>query len=375
AYAVWSKPTALRDRRLILGCFLIVLAGLSLYAYLPLASAADPPINWGEPTTWGRFWFHVTRAGYRSVDFAAGVSVRTKLQFVGHFLGLLWRQFTPFVLVPFGLLGIWFMKGRPRAFVLFGGVFALNSFVLLMILQFDYEPDNLTRVEEYYLPAYLCAAVFIAGGLSLLTGRLERPSRMLRTAAVALCAAVPIVPLAAHWRANDMSGYYLAHDFNKLILESLEPDAVYFPQGDYSGFPCIYLQVGEGVRRDVILANVSGHLGPEAQEYLAGLDPTIRADELGKALATMVVRGRRPVYVRSLPGVGAGGYRISPWGLVYRVRRADAPPLGDPPDVFGRHRLRDLSAPRPRDEMDRLLLSLYHLMWAENLMAGGQTEE
>ncbi|MCK4376098.1 MAG: hypothetical protein KAX19_12240, partial [Candidatus Brocadiae bacterium] len=50
-------------------------------------------------------------------------------------------------------------------------------------------------------------------------------------------------------------------------------------------------------------------------------------------------------------------------------------PLGAPPDVFGRHRLRDLSAPRPRDEMDRLLLSLYHLMWAENLMAGGQTEE
>jgi hypothetical protein len=41
--------------------------GLSLYLYVPLASLANPPINWGYPRTAEGFAHTLTRGQYESV--------------------------------------------------------------------------------------------------------------------------------------------------------------------------------------------------------------------------------------------------------------------------------------------------------------------
>ena len=45
----------LRPRALLPACLLLA-AGLGVYAYLPLAAAHRPPVDWDHPVTWERFW-------------------------------------------------------------------------------------------------------------------------------------------------------------------------------------------------------------------------------------------------------------------------------------------------------------------------------
>ncbi|MCB4756301.1 MAG: DUF2723 domain-containing protein [Elusimicrobia bacterium] len=55
---------ALRRRagvRLGLGAFLFFLLGMTIYVYLPLRARAGPPVNFGDPETWSRFWAVLTR--------------------------------------------------------------------------------------------------------------------------------------------------------------------------------------------------------------------------------------------------------------------------------------------------------------------------
>ncbi|GEM_PF-395803 len=53
-----------RTKRIPYSLFLYFLLGLTIFAYLPLRAAAHPFVNWGDPTTFSRFWAVVTVAQY-----------------------------------------------------------------------------------------------------------------------------------------------------------------------------------------------------------------------------------------------------------------------------------------------------------------------
>ena len=79
-------------------------------------------------------------------------------------------------------------------------------------------------------------------------------------AAIAACALGIIVPLqmvSQTWDDHDRSGRYAALDFARNYLESLEPNAILFCNGDNDTFPLWYAQEVEGVRPDVKVVNLS----------------------------------------------------------------------------------------------------------------------
>ncbi len=356
-------------------CVLLMLAGLSLYAYLPLAAAADPPLNWGDPSTWDRFVRHVSRAQYRSLELEGDVPWTTKLRFAGHFLGLLWEQFTPYVLIPFTLLGWGFLgsRNKERSLLLLP-IILMNSAGLILTLHYSFDAENRTRMEEYYLPAYLCISVLVAAGLARLL-RMTAGSRW-RTPAVALCLLAPLLPLLAHWRVNDMSRYYLAYDFNRAVLESLPEGAVYIGSGDATVFPAVYLQACEGVRPDVILADVTGQLSPRAAALVREIDPGLDPADAERAKRALVLNGAAPVFVASKNVIrDRSGYRFDPWGLVYRVRSAGGPGNGTAPDIFSARVLRNLDEPTVVDYLGKGILADYHTMHGEALAEKGSREE
>ena len=90
-------------------------AGAAIYLYLPLRAAADPLLNWGQPDTWQRFWWHVTAKQYRVSLLSAPVWPQVKLA-----AELWWTQFTPLGLALL-LLGAWRMAQSQRALVLDAG--------------------------------------------------------------------------------------------------------------------------------------------------------------------------------------------------------------------------------------------------------------
>ena len=61
--------------KLALAPLSLVLAGLLVYAYLPLRAQAYPPINWGNPQTWSGFLWEVTGNPYQGLVFSAQTPV------------------------------------------------------------------------------------------------------------------------------------------------------------------------------------------------------------------------------------------------------------------------------------------------------------
>jgi len=376
-YVLLVRPTVLRNLRLVLGCAGLVLAGLLVYVYLPLAAAREPAMNWGEPSTWHNFWHHVTRAQYRKVDFETGFSLWAKVLYLGHVVRLLWDSFTPFVLVPFGLLGCWALRQRRKECALLGGVFLCNTVLLIMILQVAYKPDGLARVQVYYLPAYACTAIAIAAGLSWAWTAIGAAGAALGTGLRALiCLGVVLYPLASNWKHDDMSRNYLAYDFARAALESLEPNAVYFCGPDFSGFPTIYLQVVEGVRRDVLLADMPRYPTPRLRRYLAGLNPPVPSTDGGVVQEELVRRGQRPVYAAPLTGPPERrGCKFDPWGFVFGLRRSEQAVVPGAPAVFSDTALPNLRLSTALMDFDYLVFACYYLMRGERLMSAGRIRE
>lgn len=69
--------------------------------------------------------------------------------------------------------------------------------------------------------------------------------------------AVPLQMVSQTWDDHDRSGRYTTRDFGANYLNSVDPDAIIFCNGDNDTFPLWYTQEVEGVRTDVKVVNLS----------------------------------------------------------------------------------------------------------------------
>ncbi len=176
--------------------------------------------------------------------------------------GIDWKQMSG---IPFlvGLFGFYhhFRKDWKLALVF------LTMFIImgpvLALYQNQQEPQPRER-DYFYVGAYLVFSLWIAAGVA---GIVELTRRWLRRAtleaagasAVVLLAAVavPGQMLRANWTEHDRSGNYVAWDYSYNMLQTCEPAAILFTNGDNDTFPLWYLQDVEGIRRDVRIVNLS----------------------------------------------------------------------------------------------------------------------
>jgi tetratricopeptide (TPR) repeat protein len=214
------------------------LLGLSVYLYLPIRATENPTLNWGDPTTLERFWWHVTGKQYRVWILS---SAETAIRQLKYFLGGFPSEFAyaPLALVLVGVIQL-FRSNRTIFY------FTLILFLSCLLYSINYDIHD---IDSYFLLAYIMTAVWIAFGAgTLFKMRSNHRGKVVSTLA---CVAIGLTPLAFHYETADQSDSYPVEDYTKNMFDSLEKNALVLTyQWDYFVSPSYYLQLVEGYRND-----------------------------------------------------------------------------------------------------------------------------
>jgi hypothetical protein len=161
-----------------------------------------------------------------------------------------------------GLLGLFFQfnagnKGKKDFWVVMS-LFIMTGLAILIYL--NQEPLQPRERDYAYAGSFYAFAIWIGFGVLALYELFNRfsPAKISAIAATTISLiAVPMLMANQNWDDHDRSGRFTARDFGRDYLESCAPNAIIFTNGDNDTFPLWYVQMVEGVRRDVRVCNLS----------------------------------------------------------------------------------------------------------------------
>jgi hypothetical protein len=245
---LWPERKRWLRLRALLPTALLFLAGLSVYAYLPLAAAHRPPVNWGNPQTWDRFLWVVTGEQYQ--PFAFGLEPAKILGRLGAWAMLLGDQFGWWGLA-ISLAGISQWWRRDRRFALF----TLAWMLLVGLYAFLYDTGD---SHVYLVAVFLLSALWWGEGVCYLVRLAQGWRPIPRRLALAAILLLPLISLALHWQAADPDDDWHIHAYIHQALEAVEPGGLIIVRGDRPTFALWYGVYAEDQRPDVSV--VSGPL-------------------------------------------------------------------------------------------------------------------
>ncbi len=167
-----------------------------------------------------------------------------------------------------GLLGLCWQsfEGR-RGIEQFWVVFFLFFMTGIAIVLYLNQVPNQPRERDYaFAGSFYAFAIWLGMGVAAIYNMLlsipklkgnERLHTPLAWGVAAVCLLVPLQMVSQTWDDHDRSGRYAMRDYAINYLNSLEPNAIVFCNGDNDTFPLWYVQEVEGVRPDVKIINLS----------------------------------------------------------------------------------------------------------------------
>ncbi len=361
---------------------LLFALGLSLYVYLPIRSASNPPMDWGNPETLSATLDHILRKQY-----AFGFTERPRelvvfLKQAWVLLRLLHEQFTFVFLLASVFGGIKLYRNDKRMLALFVSIILVSSFGLAALINFEVEREAIETVRPFLLPAYFFVALLIGIGLSgiidlLQSGRGQGFAPLINASLILL----PAIPLSLNYTKVDKSEYLYADVYAHDLLATLDQNAILFSTSDHTAFPLIYLQAVEGERPDITVADKYGYIEKDLyndipEETRSKFRKIPDAGER-RFIENWIIRNRKkPVFftnkrdMRDLPE-----YLLVPWGLLYKVmRKFDA--IEDPTKLWEKYGLNTLeNSTSPRDYTADLILCDYHFALSRTYLWNGEFEK
>ncbi len=293
-YAVKQKKEMLHLASL---SFLLIILGYSTYTMVIIRANANPPMNENDPSTLEKLVSYLNREQYGESPLMKrrwsqepqhqGIYTNYKSDgdyfwryqmdemLLRYFLwqyagregdwqgaGVNWKQLWGIPLFV-GLFGFYYHYKKDKAmWWVFFNFFLLMS--IIMAFYFNMQNPQPRERDYFYVGAFFVFSIWIGiGALGLIdTVREAVKGEMLKKYASTFVLAftvvfIPVNMLYTNYDASDRTGDYVAWDYSYNLLQSCEPDAILFTNGDNDTFPLWYLQDVEGVRRDVRIVNLS----------------------------------------------------------------------------------------------------------------------
>lgn len=218
------------------------LLGLSLYIYLPVRAASQPPLLWGYPAELERFVWHITGKQFRVWMFSGSEVMQKQLT---RFFDSFFSEFTlpATVVIMMGVIEIFRSSKRLLIWVLL-----LFGFCLLYSVNYDIHDIN-----SYFLLAHVAAAMACVFGIEFLMRLIAKWDTFPRMAvSVLILAGIPLYQVYSHYDSVDQSDNYLVEDYTRSILENVEPNSVILSyQWDNFVSASLYYRYVRGLRSDV----------------------------------------------------------------------------------------------------------------------------
>jgi hypothetical protein len=242
------------SRRLVYAALISVAALVAIYAYLPLAAAHTPVINWGTPRSLQEIWWHVTGRQYRVfLSFTPKIMGEQSLEFFRLLLrefGLSW--------LPLPL--IFAFAGFASAFKRDRTTFWFLLCVVIAVLAYAFSYEIAEDKDAYYLPTFFAIAIAAGFGIRLLIQlTLSKPMPIARPYLIAAIAVLlpATIEVTGNWPFNNRRQYFIADDYVENLLAAIQPNGLLLTSDWQVASPMLYAQEVEQRRRDVKVVDIN----------------------------------------------------------------------------------------------------------------------
>jgi tetratricopeptide (TPR) repeat protein len=227
--------------------FITVLIGFSIYVYLPLAASQSPIINWGDPATLEKFYWHISAKQYR-VNLS--LESETMIKELKYFLKILLGQFTPLGLIT-ALVGLEKLWRSQRS------LFYLTSLTIFFNVFYSISYEIAEDKDAYYLTTNFVLAIAIGVGLISIFEMFATKGKVYALGIFLILFSLPSLNFASHYFQNNKRNYMIAKDFVENTLLSVEPNGLLLTLDWQFYSPYLYMRHLEGFRRDAIVVDIN----------------------------------------------------------------------------------------------------------------------
>jgi hypothetical protein len=306
------------------GAGLFILA-LLIYLYLPIRSAMNPPLNYGDPKTLDGFIWLVTGRQFKTLMFSLlpYISLHQIMRYnsLPLQIGALGAA-----AALIGVIELTQAKTRPVV------VFAIHTFLLVAMSLFILASYSIFDPEGYILPMIMAASIWAAWSIVTFGKAPGSISKAAKAIGIVLLILAPIILMTNNWKLCDTSGNREAIKFGNQSFQTFEPDAVVLELGYERAFVMWYFREVEyaKTRPDVAVIYLE-HMGfpwgidlarrkyPNVEfpdKPFSGVNPVAEA-------AAYIIRHNidtYPIYIGTTVDMLVDeGYRFQAVGYGYRV--------------------------------------------------------
>ncbi|MBU0667145.1 MAG: DUF2723 domain-containing protein [Nanoarchaeota archaeon] len=233
------------NKKLIIVIILLMI-GLTPYLYLPIRSAQNPEIDWGNPETLENFITHVTAKTHRFRQFEPDFDrIIKKITLAIVYLIL---QFT--ITIFFSIVGVINFFKKKKSTLLFLTLMFLISFTLAIVLVVKRE---IADIQIYFLPTYMVFSIFIGLGIDRTIRQYIKNRKKRVITVIAVLFFILILNYSLFNKTVDQSRNYKPKEYIDYLFSNMEENSIFLANSDSEVFLSWYYQQVEGKRYDVVV--------------------------------------------------------------------------------------------------------------------------